>query len=628
MASATASSSKVTLDGDAVSGGPKVWSFNSPKLISFSETRADFVRLPDIAFQDALLHRLITPRGRNVRAVREWAQNEEDDHGSNARRQRARVLVQNDPQGYTVPEARHASLFLAYLHEHDSSSAGLALVNDVDFEPCPSWDFAYTDRYIKSPFVKQLDRERSNPTSSWGKTRTFDQIDQVRPEDLQGTRRGCACGTGDGDEGETECDPKKCDCRKFQALLDSYVPSGPDYAGEFAYHSDGTLRQEILLWDGWCVAECTDACACGEDCPNRVVQKGRQVPLEIFKTNKCGWGIRTRNALKAGTFITCYAGEILGNVEAEERAQAYNETVGTTYLMDIESFLGNQIADSLAKRAFPDMPAGTQDEFNVVSERWQAECPESGQFYLTVDASLWGNISRYFNHSCDPNMRIYYIYTDPEHDIARPKMAFFTTRDVAAHEELRFSYNAPPTQDEADSIVRQLDAKDDDILYMGEARTSSASRRTPGPGATRAGPSPRKVAPTSGLGSASATAQSLFAKRCHCGAASCSGVMFDDSVIVTNATSGGGRSDQARANESPDDDRTSSRSTSRSREEGNRSASEPPSAEHGYRDSRADFARDSWADAPLSTAGMDFVVEIPSSASPSWLADEAYTRSN
>ena len=39
------------------------------------------------------------------------------------------------------------------------------------------------------------------------------------------------------------------------------------------------------------IVECNENCACDSRCWNRVVQKGRTVPLEIFMTQKCGFGM-------------------------------------------------------------------------------------------------------------------------------------------------------------------------------------------------------------------------------------------------------------------------------------------------------------------------------------------------
>ena len=39
------------------------------------------------------------------------------------------------------------------------------------------------------------------------------------------------------------------------------------------------------------IIECDEACRCGPQCSTRVVQKGRDIPLEIFMTKECGFGM-------------------------------------------------------------------------------------------------------------------------------------------------------------------------------------------------------------------------------------------------------------------------------------------------------------------------------------------------
>ena len=64
---------------------------------------------------------------------------------------------------------------------------------------------------------------------------------------------------------------------------------------------------------------------------------------------------------------------------------------------------------------------------------------EGNGFLLGIDAKWWGNIGRFFNHSCAPNMEKICVFTD-SHDIRVPSVAFFTTRDVFAGEELTYNY--------------------------------------------------------------------------------------------------------------------------------------------------------------------------------------------
>src|SRR5947208_3852078 len=51
------------------------------------------------------------------------------------------------------------------------------------------------------------------------------------------------------------------------------------------------------------IIECNDNCACGANCWNRVVQKGRTLPLEVFMTEKCGFGTLHTSSRLSGSLI-------------------------------------------------------------------------------------------------------------------------------------------------------------------------------------------------------------------------------------------------------------------------------------------------------------------------------------
>lgn len=58
-----------------------------------------------------------------------------------------------------------------------------------------------------------------------------------------------------------------------------------------------------------------------------------------------------------------------------------------------------------------------------------------------LDASKEGNVSRFINHSCQPNLFIQNVFTD-SHDPSFPVIAFFTNRVVKAGTELTWNYSA------------------------------------------------------------------------------------------------------------------------------------------------------------------------------------------
>jgi len=78
--------------------------------------------------------------------------------------------------------------------------------------------------------------------------------------------------------------------------------------------------------------------------------------------------------------------------------------------------------------------------FKKRSEKYAAQNNEHFYFMslhndLFIDATQKGNISRYFNHSCDPNCETQKWTVNGE-----LRIGFFTRRPVSANEELTFDY--------------------------------------------------------------------------------------------------------------------------------------------------------------------------------------------
>ncbi|XP_042858422.1 histone-lysine N-methyltransferase SUV39H2-like [Penaeus japonicus] len=168
----------------------------------------------------------------------------------------------------------------------------------------------------------------------------------------------------------------------------------------FAYNKYGRLKVSL----GTPIYECNKRCKCNSHCLNRVVQKGRNVSLSIFRTaNSCGWGVKALENIKKDTFVTEYVGEVITSEEAERRGKIY-DAQGCTYLFDLDYDKGDQ---------------------NL----------------YTVDAAKYGNVSHFINHSCDPNLVVFNVWVnclDPD----LPRLALFSVRDIKKGEELTFDYNS------------------------------------------------------------------------------------------------------------------------------------------------------------------------------------------
>lgn len=70
-----------------------------------------------------------------------------------------------------------------------------------------------------------------------------------------------------------------------------------------------------LLW-----TEChPEVCPAGKKCNNQRFQKREYPPLEHYKTEEKGWGLRSSTAIEKGQFIIEYVGELIDCDEYKRR---------------------------------------------------------------------------------------------------------------------------------------------------------------------------------------------------------------------------------------------------------------------------------------------------------------------
>ncbi|TNN34621.1 Histone-lysine N-methyltransferase SUV39H1 [Liparis tanakae] len=113
-------------------------------------------------------------------------------------------------------------------------------------------------------------------------------------------------------------------------------PAGGCCPGASLHRMAYNERGQVRVRPGQPIYECNSRCSCSPACPNRVVQKGIQFDLCIFRTeNGRGWGVRTLQRIKKNTFIMEYVGEIITTDEAERRGHVYDRQ-GATYLFDLD----------------------------------------------------------------------------------------------------------------------------------------------------------------------------------------------------------------------------------------------------------------------------------------------------
>ncbi|OAJ37743.1 hypothetical protein BDEG_21733 [Batrachochytrium dendrobatidis JEL423] len=216
-------------------------------------------------------------------------------------------------------------------------------------------------------------------------------------------------------------DAQKCDCidgTKMPYSLRGLVRIGP---------------RECMI------KECNDKCSCNASCPNRVSQRPSMARLDVFWCGERGWGVRTKNRLPAGAFVSKYFGEVITEAEAASRN---NESREYHFAMDFNEGLLN----------------------------------DQGIPIKIIDAYKCGNVSRFFNHSCVPNMASYCVQVDSvDPDVHH--IAFFTVRPIAAGEELTFDYsNSSDIHYNSTSVKRGHSRNRNNANHSGSKENSKLSR--------------------------------------------------------------------------------------------------------------------------------------------------------
>eukprot|EP00966_Prymnesium_polylepis_P006810 156808-Prymnesium_polylepis.1 len=172
-----------------------------------------------------------------------------------------------------------------------------------------------------------------------------------------------------------------------------------------AYDDDGRLRALLdvsqTAVDLVFVIECTDQCACSVDaCRNRVVSRGLKYALQVYCSPNRGLAVRTEVQIQCGAFVCEYAGELISSADAATRRRQRGHDADN-YIMTLREHL-----------------------------------PNGRVICTTIDPTEKGNVGRYINHSCVPNLRAFPVRAGS----LIPRVGLFAVREIKAQEELTMFY--------------------------------------------------------------------------------------------------------------------------------------------------------------------------------------------
>ncbi|KAL1919081.1 uncharacterized protein VTP21DRAFT_2462 [Calcarisporiella thermophila] len=141
------------------------------------------------------------------------------------------------------------------------------------------------------------------------------------------------------------------------------------------------------------MVECGDNCPSGLHCKNRRFQRKEYADVDVIKTEKKGYGLRTRKDLGRNHFVMEYIGEVVPYEDFLKRTQEYDkQKLPHHYFMSLQR---NEV----------------------------------------IDATKKGCLARFINHSCNPNCELQ-KWTVGSH----LRIGIFTKRAIAAGDELTFDY--------------------------------------------------------------------------------------------------------------------------------------------------------------------------------------------
>ncbi len=143
-----------------------------------------------------------------------------------------------------------------------------------------------------------------------------------------------------------------------------------------------------------CYIECNPkTCPAGHKCCNRRFQTRNYPKLRPFKVGERGMGLRAHEDVLADRFVIEYCGEVIDKAECLRRV--------------------------IQQEAQGDM-------------MFYAIALDANHY---VDASFAGNLGRYVNHSCEPNMRV-----EKWNVLGETRVGFFAIHDISKGTELTIDY--------------------------------------------------------------------------------------------------------------------------------------------------------------------------------------------
>ncbi|XP_062155904.1 histone-lysine N-methyltransferase, H3 lysine-9 specific SUVH4-like isoform X2 [Alnus glutinosa] len=164
------------------------------------------------------------------------------------------------------------------------------------------------------------------------------------------------------------------------------------------------------------VFECGPRCGCGPSCLNRTSQQGLKYELEVYRTENKGWAVRSRDFIPSGAPVCEYVGILRKNDELDNVS-------GNDYIFDIDCWQTmNEIGGRERRLRDVSLPLSghAEERHGKISENGPEFC---------IDAGSYGNVARFINHSCEPNLFVQCVLSS-HHDVRLARVILFAADNI------------------------------------------------------------------------------------------------------------------------------------------------------------------------------------------------------
>ncbi|XP_068654963.1 histone-lysine N-methyltransferase, H3 lysine-9 specific SUVH4-like [Aristolochia californica] len=213
-------------------------------------------------------------------------------------------------------------------------------------------------------------------------------------------------------------DPKVCACARL---------NGTDFP--YVHQNGGRLVEAKPV-----VFECGPNCGCGNNCVNRTSQHGLRYRLEVFRTLNKGWAVRSWDPIPAGAPICEYTGILM-------RTDELDSVVQDNFVFEIDC-LQTMKGLNGRERRIGSVSAHANAHLERADDKKSEIVPE-----YCIDAGPAGNVTRFINHSCQPNLFVQCVLSS-HHDIKQARILLFAAENIPPLQELTYDYGYP-----LDSVV-------------------------------------------------------------------------------------------------------------------------------------------------------------------------------